>query len=42
MNSDVPLMFAVLVALALPGILRHRVVVLLERIRAGWTERRPS
>ncbi|MEM6941604.1 MAG: ABC transporter permease [Pseudomonadota bacterium] len=38
-NSDYPLMFAVLVALALLGILLYYVVVALEKIFAGWAER---
>ncbi|MEM6461454.1 MAG: ABC transporter permease subunit [Pseudomonadota bacterium] len=38
-NADYPLMFAVLIALALLGILLFYVVVLLERIFAGWAER---
>lgn len=41
-NSDYPLMFAVLIALALLGILLYYVVVGLERIFAGWAERAPS
>lgn len=38
-NSDYPLMFAVLIALAVLGILLYYVVVVLERIFAGWAER---
>ena len=38
-NADYPLMFAVLIALALMGIGLFYVVVLLERIFAGWAER---
>lgn len=38
-NSDYPLMFAVLIALALMGILLYYVVVALEKIFAGWAER---
>ena len=38
-NADYPLMFAVLIALALMGIALFYVVVLLERIFAGWAER---
>ena len=41
-NSDYPLMFAVLIALALLGILLYYVVVALERVFAGWAERAPS
>ena len=41
-NSDYPLMFAVLIALALMGILLYYVVVALEKIFAGWAERSPS
>ena len=41
-NSDYPLMFAVLIALALLGILLYYVVVALERIFAGWAERAPG
>jgi len=41
-NSDYPLMFAVLIALALMGILLYYVVVVLEKIFAGWAERTPS
>ena len=38
-NGDYPLMFAVLIALAILGILLYYVVVMLERIFAGWAER---
>lgn len=38
-NSDYPLMFAVLIALAFLGIVLYYVVVILERIFAGWAER---
>ncbi|GGD40183.1 ABC transporter permease [Sinisalibacter lacisalsi] len=38
-NSDYPLMFAVLIALAVLGILLYYVVVALEKIFAGWAER---
>ncbi|TNF57221.1 MAG: ABC transporter permease [Rhodobacteraceae bacterium] len=41
-NSDYPLMFAVLVALAILGIILYYVVVLLEKIFAGWAERPAS
>lgn len=41
-NSDYPLMFAVLIALAVLGILLYYVVVALEKIFAGWAERQPS
>ena len=41
-NADYPLMFAVLIALALLGILLYYVVVALERVFAGWAERAPS
>jgi NitT/TauT family transport system permease protein len=41
-NSDYPLMFAVLIALALMGIVLYYVVVFLEKIFAGWAERSPS
>ncbi|WP_292289245.1 ABC transporter permease subunit [Marivita sp.] len=41
-NSDYPLMFAVLIALALMGILLYYVVVALEKIFAGWAERSPG
>jgi len=38
-NADYPLMFAVLIALAVLGIVLYYVVVFLERIFAGWAER---
>ncbi len=38
-SADYPLMFAVLIALAVLGILLYYVVVFLERIFAGWAER---
>lgn len=38
-NADYPLMFAVLIALALMGIVLYYVVVWLERIFAGWADR---
>ncbi|MBK8453145.1 MAG: ABC transporter permease [Thiofilum sp.] len=38
-NSDYPLMFAVLIALAFLGILLYYVVVALEKLFAGWAER---
>ncbi len=38
-NSDYPLMFAVLIALAVLGIALYNVVVFLEKIFAGWAER---
>ena len=41
-NSDYPLMFAVLIALAVMGILLYYVVVVLEQIFAGWAERSPT
>ena len=41
-NSDFPLMFAVLIALALLGIALYYVVVMLERIFAGWAVRSPT
>ncbi len=41
-NSDYPLMFAVLIALAFLGIVLYYVVVALESIFAGWAERSPS
>ena len=40
-NSDYPLMFAVLIALALLGILLYYVVVALERSLVGWADRQP-
>lgn len=41
-SADYPLMFAVLIALAVLGILLYYVVVVLERIFAGWAERAES
>jgi NitT/TauT family transport system permease protein len=41
-NSDYPLMFAVLIALAFLGIFLYYVVVALEKIFAGWAERAPQ
>ena len=41
-NSDYPLMFAVLIVLAALGIVLFYVVVFLERIFAGWAERRET
>lgn len=41
-NSDYPLMFAVLIALAVLGIVLYYVVVMLERIFAGWADRSPG
>jgi NitT/TauT family transport system permease protein len=38
-NSDDPPMFAVLIALAFPGILLYYVVVAPERVFAGWAGR---
>lgn len=38
-NADYPLMFSVLIALAFLGIVLYYVVVVLERIFAGWAER---
>lgn len=38
-NSNYPLMFAVLIALALLGIVLYYAVVILERTFAGWAER---
>jgi NitT/TauT family transport system permease protein len=38
-NADYPLMFAVLIALAFLGIVLFYIVVVLERIFAGWAER---
>jgi NitT/TauT family transport system permease protein len=38
-NGDYPLMFAVLIALAVLGIVLYYIVVALERIFAGWAER---
>ncbi|MBO6511465.1 MAG: ABC transporter permease subunit [Roseibium sp.] len=41
-NSDYPLMFAVLIALALLGIVLYYIVVGLEKMFAGWAERAPG
>ena len=41
-NSDYPLMFAVLIALAFLGIVLYYIVVVLEKIFAGWAEREAS
>jgi len=41
-NSDYPLMFAVLIALAFLGIVLYYVVVALEKTFAGWAERSPT
>ena len=41
-NSDYPLMFAVLIALAALGIVLYYGVLVLERIFAGWAERAPT
>ncbi|MEO1638461.1 MAG: ABC transporter permease [Pseudomonadota bacterium] len=41
-NSNYPLMFAVLIALAVLGIVLYYAVVALERIFAGWAERPQS
>ena len=41
-NSDYPLMFAVLIALAFLGIVLYYIVVALEKIFAGWAERQPT
>ncbi|MEM1430288.1 MAG: ABC transporter permease subunit [Pseudomonadota bacterium] len=41
-NSDYPLMFAVLIALAFLGIVLYYVVVALEKTFAGWAERAPG
>lgn len=41
-NADYPLMFAVLIALAFLGIVLYYIVVLLEKIFAGWAERPQS
>ena len=38
-SADYPLMFAVLIALALLGIFLFYCVVVLEKIFAGWAER---
>jgi NitT/TauT family transport system permease protein len=41
-SSDYPLMFAVLIALALLGIVLYYIVVALEKTFAGWAERSPG
>ncbi len=41
-NSDYPLMFAVLIALAVLGIVLYYIVVALEKIFAGWADRQPG
>ncbi|MEO0692394.1 MAG: ABC transporter permease [Pseudomonadota bacterium] len=41
-SADYPLMFAVLIALALMGIVLYYVVVALEKVFAGWAERSPT
>ncbi|SDY31444.1 ABC transporter permease [Citreimonas salinaria] len=41
-NSNYPLMFAVLIALAFLGIVLYYIVVALEKIFAGWAERQPG
>jgi len=41
-NSDYPLMFAVLIALAVLGIMLYYVVVFLEKTFAGWADRQPG
>ncbi|MEM8956892.1 MAG: ABC transporter permease [Pseudomonadota bacterium] len=41
-SADYPLMFAVLIALAVLGIALYYVVVVLEKIFAGWAERAPN
>ncbi len=41
-SSDYPLMFAVLIALALLGIVLYYIVVWLEKTFAGWAERSPT
>lgn len=41
-NGDYPLMFAVLIALALLGIILYYAVIFLERTFAGWAEREGS
>ncbi len=38
-NADDPLMFAVLIALGFLGIVLYDLVVVLEKIFAGWAER---
>lgn len=41
-NGDYPLMFAVLIALAFLGIVLYYIVLLLEKIFAGWAESRAA
>ncbi|RVV97461.1 ABC transporter permease subunit [Mesobaculum littorinae] len=41
-NADYPLMFAVLIALGLLGILLYYIVVAFERTFAGWADRTPG
>ncbi|MDJ1006455.1 MAG: ABC transporter permease [Paracoccaceae bacterium] len=41
-NSNYPLMFAVLIALAFLGIVLYYIVVVLEKIFAGWAERQET
>lgn len=41
-SADYPLMFAVLIALALMGIMLYYIVVALEKIFAGWADRSPT
>lgn len=41
-NSDYPLMFAVLIALAFLGIVLYYIVVALEKTFAGWADRAPE
>lgn len=41
-SADYPLMFAVLIALAVLGIALYYIVVALERVFAGWAERNPA
>lgn len=41
-SADYPLMFAVLFAMAVQGIILFYIVVFLERIFAGWAERTPG
>lgn len=41
-NSDYPLMFAVLIALAFLGIVLYYIVVALEKVFAGWADRSPT
>lgn len=41
-SADYPLMFAVLIALALMGIFLYYIVVALEKIFAGWADRSPT